>query len=473
MANVDTHEEFWGITLSGDKKTHAWNPASSEEEVEHKIQVTQACLGHKAKEGERNVVEVTTADDNGKTISCAIVSLRVGFNECMHLELGFTNKVKFVLKEGNGPLSLCGVHLMALPLDLDNLGSDDSSDEEVPQLLAVDAGVKKEGESTVKEDIPLKESDKIDDSNTTEESEEVTVVPDEKEKKEEKVVEKKSKKRVADDEKQEVVSPKKKKEENEKEVTKVEEAVTIVEETKDEDTKMEEAEDTSEDDDEDDDSEDDEEEDDEEEEEANSHVPEVIEMEAKEDTEDGDSESGDEEPSFGDDIGSDDDEDGDEDDEDGEEDLDGFIVGEDSDESGDDDDDDDDDDEDESEDDDESEEEVPQPKKTQPAKPNGNAKKMKQKPDSTAVKKPAKEKPPGKENLATPTKDKAKDDTKDKKGNTGTPKRTPEELKTFLLKSPNLPKKYEKFANFMKNNMKVADAKTQKELWEYIQKNKK
>merc|ERR1712180_457845 len=133
MANVDTNEEFWGITLTGERKVHTWNPAEAEEDVEHKIQVTQACLGQKAKEGERNVIEVTTEDDEGKKISCAIVSLRVGFAECMHLELGFTNPVKFALKEGNGPISLCGVHLSALPLDLDNTEMESSDDEEVEE----------------------------------------------------------------------------------------------------------------------------------------------------------------------------------------------------------------------------------------------------------------------------------------------------------------------------------------------------
>merc|ERR1711872_1146952 len=142
MANVDTHEEFWGITLSGEKKVHTWNPAEAEEDVEHKIQVTQACLGQKAKEGERNVIEVTTEDDEGKKISCVIVSLRVGYAECMHLELGFTNPVKFSLKEGSGPLSLSGVHLSAMPLDLDpedDDEDDESSDDEedVPQLVEV------------------------------------------------------------------------------------------------------------------------------------------------------------------------------------------------------------------------------------------------------------------------------------------------------------------------------------------------
>merc|ERR1711973_1066209 len=139
MANVDTNEEFWGITLTAERKVHTWNPVEAEEDVEHKIQVTQACLGQKAKEGERNVIEVTTEDDDGKKISCAIVSLRVGFAECMHLELGFTNPVKFMLKEGNGPISLCGVHLSALPLDLDNndmeSSDEDDEDEEVSMLV--------------------------------------------------------------------------------------------------------------------------------------------------------------------------------------------------------------------------------------------------------------------------------------------------------------------------------------------------
>merc|ERR1711973_804898 len=173
MANVDTNEEFWGITLTGERKVHTWNPAEAEEDVEHKIQVTQACLGQKAKEGERNVIEVTTEDDEGKKISCSIVSLRVGFVECMHLELGFTNPVKFMLKEGNGPISLCGVHLSALPLDLDNTemeSSEDEDDEDVPQLV-------KAGSATVEEladdDEEVEEEEKKEDAPVAEEKETV------------------------------------------------------------------------------------------------------------------------------------------------------------------------------------------------------------------------------------------------------------------------------------------------------------
>ena len=43
----------------------------------------------------------------------------------------------FSLREGNGPISLCGVHLSALPLDLDEEDEDEdtSEDEEVPRLV--------------------------------------------------------------------------------------------------------------------------------------------------------------------------------------------------------------------------------------------------------------------------------------------------------------------------------------------------
>jgi len=92
------------------------------------------------------------------------------------------------------------------------------------------------------------------------------------------------------------------------------------------------------------------------------------------------------------------------------------------------------------------------------------------KPVENGVKTPAKGKenvngtktPKGKENVKTPA-----------KGTPGQPKKTPAELKQFLLKSPNLPKTYDKFVNLMKNNMKVTDGNQTKELWDFVQKNKK
>lgn len=46
-------------------------------------------------------------------------------------------------------------------------------------------------------------------------------------------------------------------------------------------------------------------------------------------------------------------------------------------------------------------------------------------------------------------------------------------VKQKLLKSPNLPKKMDKFRNFMKTNMRVTDEKVVKELWGWLQQNKK
>ena len=41
----------------------------------------QACLGASAKEGERNVVQVTTENDEGEEVTHSILSMRVGLNE--------------------------------------------------------------------------------------------------------------------------------------------------------------------------------------------------------------------------------------------------------------------------------------------------------------------------------------------------------------------------------------------------------
>ena len=43
----------------------------------------------------------------------------------------------YIYLVGNGPISLCGVHLSALPLDLDEEDEDEdtSEDEEVPRLV--------------------------------------------------------------------------------------------------------------------------------------------------------------------------------------------------------------------------------------------------------------------------------------------------------------------------------------------------
>lgn len=367
----DTYEDFWGCTLTKGKNETVWNPVETEEDVDHKLQVTSACLGPKAKDGERNLVEVTTENDNGDEITCSIVSLRAGGKECMHLELGFNNPTKFKLREGNGPLSLCGTHLKASNIDMED-DSDLSEDEDIPNLVEP-----KKSKAPAPKPIIEKKTDE------------------------------KPGKRPLEDKKEKQTPSKKKKVEPEPKPEK---------------------------DDEDDDESDEEEEDEESEEEGSDEDEEMPSLLDGEAVEDDDEESEDEdEPEEGDDVDSDEEEEGSE----GEEDEEGSEEDEE--------------DEDEDDEEEESEEEKTPAKKTkkeQPSLTNGHAKKDKSK--KTEEKTPMK----------TPSK-------------SAGAKKSMDEIKALLLKSPNLPKKFDKFSNYMKNNMKVTDKKTMSDIWEFVQKNRK
>lgn len=400
MAN-DAVETFWGCTLTKGKKEYSWNPTETEEDIEHKLQVTSACLGAKAKDGERNLVELTTEDDDGNQTTCSMVSLRVGGKECIHLELGFNNPTKFTLREGSGPISLCGVHLQAGPLDFDNeMESDeDTDDEDIPNL--VEPKVSKKDKPVIKVAENKKEEIK------PEKSEE-KLVPVKTEATTDKKDDKKKGKRVLEedkeDRKQDKATSKKKKIEPE-----------LVEEDDDDDD-----EESDEDEEEEEGEEGDSEEDDEEEDEE---MPSLLDGEAEEDEEE---ESEDEDEPEGDDVDSEDDEEDEDEGEQGDED---------------------------DEDDESEEEETPvKPKKKQPLT-NGHTPKNK-KEDS---KPNQKSKTPSKTPQKTPSK----------------AKKSTDEIKAMLLKSPNLPKKLEKFENYMKNNMKVTDKKTLSEVWDFVQKNRK
>ncbi|XP_028403150.1 mitotic apparatus protein p62-like [Dendronephthya gigantea] len=159
----------------------------------------------------------------------------------------------------------------------------------------------------------------------------------------------------------------------------------------------------------------------------------------------------------------DDDDDFDVDSEDDDDDEDASDSDDDDDDSDDDDDDDDDDDEDDEDDEDDFDEESDKEEegltqnKGKPAK-------------VTPGKKKEENKTPGKKQ--TPNKQTPK------KGNmeasVNLPK-TPDlsTVKQKLLKSPNLPKKMDKFKNFMKTNMKITDEKVVKDMWTFVQANKK
>lgn len=363
----DTFEDFWGCTLTKGKNETTWDPLETEEDIEHKLQLTSACLGAKAKDGERNLVEVTTANDNGEEVVCSIVSLRAGGNECMHLELGFNNPTKFRLREGTGPLSLCGTHLKAAPLDMmdDEDFSDSEDDEDIPNLVEPKKAVAPKPVIEKKTE-PTKNEKKTED---------------------------KPGKRPLEDKKDKQTPSKKKKVEPEPEP----------EESDEDEDEPEEGDESGED----------------EEGSEDEEMPSLLDGEA---VEDDDEESEDEdEPEEGDDV------DSEEDEEEGEEE--GSEVDE--------------------EEEDVDEEEESEEEKTPAKKPltNGHAKKT-----------------PAKKDEKTPAKTPSK--------SAGAKKGT-DEIKSLLLKSPNLPKKFDKFANYMKNNLKVTDKKTQQEVWDFVQKNRK
>lgn len=130
-------EAFFGIELSGKKKEFVWNgPEETEDDVETKLQILQACLGAGAKEGERNIVDVTTTDVDGKDVTHTIVSMRLGQTEMARMDLGFVDKVTFKLVKGNGPVHFCGLLLHAYaPMSDDEDDEDTSEEEDVPELV--------------------------------------------------------------------------------------------------------------------------------------------------------------------------------------------------------------------------------------------------------------------------------------------------------------------------------------------------
>ncbi|XP_046850814.1 mitotic apparatus protein p62-like [Xenia sp. Carnegie-2017] len=174
----------------------------------------------------------------------------------------------------------------------------------------------------------------------------------------------------------------------------------------------------------------------------------------------------DEEEDSGDDDEDDDDDDFDPDSNDDEEVDDDDDEEDDEDDDDDDDDDEDDDDDDDDDNEDDSDEELVSPNakgKTQPQTLKNSSKKA------------------GTPKIS-PGKDKNSKSITPKKGQTPQkvdasvklPK-TPDlnAVKQKLLKSPNLPRKIEKFKNFMKTNMRITDDATVKDLWSFVQANKK
>lgn len=119
-------EDFWGCRLDGTNKVFEWKYPEEEEdeELQHKLFISQATLAAKANDKERNVIEVEVEDQEGSR-KYTIASLKLGLNETIGLNLGFTSSVKFKLASGSGPVDLVGAHL---------IGSDEHCDEECEEM---------------------------------------------------------------------------------------------------------------------------------------------------------------------------------------------------------------------------------------------------------------------------------------------------------------------------------------------------
>ncbi|EDO43163.1 predicted protein [Nematostella vectensis] len=132
MASLEK-EDFWGCVLSKSEDTVTWNPEFDGEDtllgqIEHKLVLSQACLGSKATG--KSMVEVTSMDFKGDDSTHTIVSLREGATEMCALNLAFSPPVTFKLASGNGPVHLTGNHVQSLTEDDESESESEEEEEE-------------------------------------------------------------------------------------------------------------------------------------------------------------------------------------------------------------------------------------------------------------------------------------------------------------------------------------------------------
>ncbi|XP_026462310.1 nucleoplasmin-like protein isoform X3 [Ctenocephalides felis] len=148
-------EYFYGITLSGAGATEVWDPETKAEEYPrtNKLVLRQALLGHEAKEGEYNVVQVETMSIRD-TVKTPVAVLKVGESRQCRLDLEFPDyPVTFTLIQGSGPVHLHGQHLFgALVEEFEDM------DEMEEELLDEEEDEDQADEDQEEEDGPKKKA---------------------------------------------------------------------------------------------------------------------------------------------------------------------------------------------------------------------------------------------------------------------------------------------------------------------------
>nr|CAB3264427.1 nucleoplasmin-like protein ANO39 [Phallusia mammillata] len=129
----ESKEFLWCAKLGTSAKTNQWE--GRDDGVLEQLVLKRACLGKGAKDGERNLVEVTSFDYQQEKIEACICCLRGGGQEDVSLgDLTIFPPAIFKLVEGSGPIHLVGNHMMMDEGDdLSDDEQEDFSEEDVSE----------------------------------------------------------------------------------------------------------------------------------------------------------------------------------------------------------------------------------------------------------------------------------------------------------------------------------------------------
>uniref|UniRef100_A0A6B2EF99 Putative nucleoplasmin n=1 Tax=Phlebotomus kandelakii TaxID=1109342 RepID=A0A6B2EF99_9DIPT len=112
-----SNEFFYGTTLKADAPAQTWDPYHKNDEnsellMPHKLIIKQVLLGYEAKEGEYNVVEVTSPTSQDE-VKIPLAVLKVGESRSISMEMEFPDApITFKLVQGGGPVHIHGHHLI-------------------------------------------------------------------------------------------------------------------------------------------------------------------------------------------------------------------------------------------------------------------------------------------------------------------------------------------------------------------------
>ncbi|XP_028280063.1 nucleoplasmin-3 [Parambassis ranga] len=121
---------LFSCELSSKVPFYTFQDGDDEEDLEHFLELRTVCLGEGAKE-ESNVVEVTAMNHQGKTISVPIANLHIKCLPMVSLgEFELKAPVTLRLKAGTGPVTVSGLHLIALQAVDSDLSEDDEEEDE-------------------------------------------------------------------------------------------------------------------------------------------------------------------------------------------------------------------------------------------------------------------------------------------------------------------------------------------------------